>query len=315
MIVVMTTSEAPPRRRIGTAVCGAALGLLVAFMLVRSFGLDSGTVLAIPIAAFPYSAVGAVVLPGVLVALRFRRMALIACVLLVVQLVWLVPRFVPDEVAATGPRLRVATSNAYVGRVDPKALVDLVREQRVDVLAVEELTPEGVRALEAAGLHQLMPFRELHPEVDSSIYSRLPLSRAGLLDRPTTWPQVTAEVTVGDRTVRLVAVHTYFPVGDPLRWKEDLEALRTEAGPDVVLLGDFNATLDHAPMRSLLDAGLVDTHAELGRWAPTWPADKIALIQLDHVLHGSGLAAVDASEHTLPGTDHRAVVAELVLRG
>ncbi len=124
------------------------------------------------------------------------------------------------------------------------------------------------------------------------------------------------------RAVRLVAVHTYFPAGDPQRWTGDMTALRDEAsaaGSDLVVLGDFNATLDHAPMRSLLAAGLVDTHAELGRgWAPTWPVSGSPLpplIQIDHVLHGRGLAGVSASEHTLPGTDHRAVIAELALLG
>jgi endonuclease/exonuclease/phosphatase (EEP) superfamily protein YafD len=85
-----------------------------------------------------------------------------------------------------------------------------------------------------------------------------------------------------------------------------------------VLLGDFNATLDHAPMRALLAAGLVDAHAELGRgWAPTWPVNGRLppLIQLDHILHGRGLAAVSAGEHTIAGTDHRVVYAELAFLG
>ncbi|MEU0188040.1 endonuclease/exonuclease/phosphatase family protein [Streptomyces sp. NPDC006207] len=82
-------------------------------------------------------------------------------------------------------------------------------------------------------------------------------------------------------------------------------------------LGDFNASLDHSPMRKLLAAGLTDTQAELGQGlARTWPVGRALvppLIQLDHVLHGSGLVGVSAGERTVPGTDHRAVVAELAL--
>jgi endonuclease/exonuclease/phosphatase (EEP) superfamily protein YafD len=84
----------------------------------------------------------------------------------------------------------------------------------------------------------------------------------------------------------------------------------------MVLLGDFNATVDQAPLRALLAAGLTDAHEELGRgWAATWPTNHRLppLLQLDHVLHSSGLVAVAASEYTLLGTDHRAVVAELAL--
>jgi endonuclease/exonuclease/phosphatase family metal-dependent hydrolase len=302
-------------------ICGLALAGVATLAMVRLGGLDAGTLLAMPIAGLPHAAVGTAVLLLVLLALKSRWLTLLAVVLVVAELVWLVPRFIPKDthVPADAPKLRIATSNSHVGRIDAGALVELARSAQLDVLAVEELTYEGVRALDEAGMRELMPYREQHPEVDSSIYSRLPLSSGGLLQRPTTWPQTIAEATVGGRAVRLVAVHTYYPAGDPHRWTLDMEALRAEAGEagkDVVILGDFNATLDHAPMRALLGAGLVDTHAELGHgWAPTWPASGTLppLIQIDHVLHGTGLAAVSASEHTVPGTDHRVVVAELAL--
>jgi len=232
--------------------------------------------------------------------------------------VWLAPRFVDDgvEVPAGATRLRVATINAHLGGVDARALVDLVRDQRVDVLAVEELPPEAIPPLDAAGLRELFPYRELRPKDDSSLYSRLPFTTSGPLAAATTWPQTTGTINVAGRAVEFVAVHTYFPTGDAGLWANDLTALKTTAGENSVVLGDFNATLDHAPMRELLSAGLVDSHAELGNgWAPTWPADSVLppVVQLDHVLHGRGLAAVATSEHTLPGSDHRLVFAELAL--
>jgi endonuclease/exonuclease/phosphatase (EEP) superfamily protein YafD len=161
-----------------------------------------------------------------------------------------------------------------------------------------------------------MPFRELRPQDDSGLYSRLPITSSGALAASTTWPQARASIAAFGRTVDVVAVHTYYPAGHPSLWTRDLTALRSAAGENSVVLGDFNATLDHAPMRELLAAGLVDSHAELGNgWAPTWPADRLLppLMQLDHVLHGHGLAAVTTSERTLPGSDHRLVFAELAL--
>ncbi|GGM56945.1 endonuclease [Longimycelium tulufanense] len=321
-------AEQPPVSRRGRfrssvlLVCAVALAGVAALVMVRLTGLDAGTFLAMPVAAFPLVAVGTVGLLLAVLALKARWLAVTAVVLVVTELILLVPRFVPRDVVipADVPRLRIGTSNTYVGQIDARALVELVRAERLDVLAVQELTQQGVRELDEAGLRELMPYRELHPEVDSSIYSRLPLSRGGLLDRPTTWPQTTAELRVGGRAVKLVAVHTFYPAGDPQQWTVDLEALRDEAaaaGRDMVVLGDFNATLDHAPMRSLLAAGLVDTHAELGRgWAPTWPVGKAFLppsFQIDHVLHGPGLVAVSAREHTIAGSDHRVVTAELAL--
>lgn len=317
------------RGRVLVRLCRVALGggltASAVLLLVRLTGLDAGTPLAVPVVLLPYAAALSVLALGVMLAvpaLRSRWAVTAAAVLAAAQLAVLAPRFLPDgqQVPAAAVELRVATVNANVGGADPEALVRLVRDERIDVLAVQQLPTAGIAALTEAGLDRLLPHHELHPEYDSSIYSRLPLFLGGPLHADTAWPQTTAAVTVGGRTVRLVAVHTYYPVGDPRRWTRDMAALAAvarDSGPDMVFLGDFNATLDHAPMRDLLAAGLVDTHAELGRgWARTWPVGKTLvppLVQLDHVLHGSGLVGVSVGERTVPGTDHRAVVAVLAL--
>ncbi|MFC7219240.1 endonuclease/exonuclease/phosphatase family protein [Streptomyces polyrhachis] len=300
--------------------CRAALAGAAALLVVRLAGLDAGSVLASVVVFLPYAGVLAAVVLGTVLAvpaLRARGLAGVAGVVVVAYVVLLAPRFVADgrEVPPGTPELRVATLNTDGSGADPRALVDLVRRERIDVLAVEQLPADGVAALERAGLGKLLPHQELHPEYDSSLYSRLPLSRAGVTRIDTAWPQTTAEVTVGGRRIRLVAVHTYYPLGDPQRWTRDLEALAGLAGPDTVLLGDFNASLDHTPMRALLAAGLRDAHTELGHgWPRTWPADHPLLpplLPLDHVLHGPGLAALDTAEHTVAGTGHRAVVVGL----
>jgi endonuclease/exonuclease/phosphatase (EEP) superfamily protein YafD len=302
-------------------VFGVALATVALLLVVRAARLDTGTVFAVPIVLLPYVAVVTVAFTLLLLVAKAWRLAVVAGLLAVLQIVWLVPRVVADagEVPAGAPRMRVATCNTHRGQVDAAALVKLVRDQRIDVLALEELTDDGIRALDAAGMRELMPFQELHPEQDSSLYSRRPLTDAGLLDRPTAWKQVTAQVSVGGRSVRVIAVHTYYPAGDADRWTQDMRALQTEAvgdGGGLVMLGDFNATLDHGPMRELLSAGLTDTADELGHGlTPTWPenATMPPFVQLDHVLHGRALTGVSVRWYTLPGTDHRAVVAELAL--
>jgi endonuclease/exonuclease/phosphatase (EEP) superfamily protein YafD len=309
----------------GLLSCGVALTVSVALLVVRLTGLDAGTPLAVPMALFPYTtALSVLVLAAVTAVpvLRSRATVTVVAILTAAQVALVAPRFIParQSVPAQAVELRVATLNTDVGKADPRALVRLVRDERIDVLAVQQMPSAGVAALAEAGLGTLLPYQELRPEYDSSLYSRVPLTRGGPLDADTAWPQTTADVTVGGRTVRLVAVHTYYPLGDSRRWTRDMTALASVArrsGPDTVFLGDFNASLDHAPMRALLASGLRDTHAELGRgWAPTWPVGKPLLpplIQLDHVLHGSGLAGVSVGERTVPGTDHRAVVAVLAL--
>ncbi|MGW6059337.1 endonuclease/exonuclease/phosphatase family protein [Streptomyces sp. NPDC055189] len=313
--------------RLAYGVLLATLFTLFALLLIRLAGLDTGTPLAVPVILFPYAAVLSVLALATTLAfptLRSRRPILAAGLLAAAYVVLLVPRFVPHEqqhIPSQAAELRVATLNTHVGQGDARALVSLVKSERIDVLAVQELPSAGIKALAEAGLTRVLPHQELHPENDSSLYSRLPLTHGGPLRADTAWPQTTAQVKVGGRAVRLVAVHTYYPLGDADRWTRDMTALTSvarDSGPDTVFLGDFNASLDHAPMRDLLASGeLTDTHAELGEgWTSTWPTGKgllPPLLHLDHVLHGSGLAGISVDERTIPDTDHRAVIATLAV--
>ena len=91
-----------------------------------------------------------------------------------------------------------------------------------------------------------------------------------------------------------------------------------------LVVGDLNATTDHAPMRRLADAGFRSA-TELANegWQPTWPAHGRTsllgiplphLVQIDHVLLGPSLAAVGTHTLDIPGTDHRALVAEVAVK-
>jgi hypothetical protein len=55
-------------------------------------------------------------------------------------------------------------------------------------------------------------------------------------------------------------------------------------------------------------------------WQPTWPAYGVIdvagvelprVVQIDHVLVGPRLAAIESRTLAIPGTDHRALVAEV----
>ncbi|WP_185124016.1 endonuclease/exonuclease/phosphatase family protein [Streptomyces sp. TLI_185] len=315
----------------------SVLACVAVTVLARLLG--GGTVTPLPqLAVFlPYAALAAVV--AVLGALILRTWpgALAGAVLLAVSVLLLVPRFVPDpELVAeggrpAGDRLRVMTANVLEGGADPKKFVATVRQEAPDLLAVEELTPEAVRRLDAAGLARAFPHRVLRPESGvrgMGLYSRLPLRDAGLLAEPSTFPMPWAVVKLPAGPVRVQAVHTYPPL--PLaegRWSDDLAALarqsRATSGRQV-MLGDFNATLDHGPFREVLGAGLADVHDVLGSGiVRTWPSG-LPLAHLDHVLIGAnlggsgkedakrgGITAAAVHQRSIPGSDHLAVVADL----
>ena len=87
-------------------------------------------------------------------------------------------------------------------------------------------------------------------------------------------------------------------------------------GPPRVLAGDFNATLDHAELRRLLDRGYRDAAEQAGvALRPTWPAGRTLppTVTIDHVLADPRIRVISARSVAIPGSDHRGVLADLLL--
>ena len=296
--------------------------------LVRLLGLERGWP-AVQIVAFtPYAALAS--LAPLVITLATRRwwaaaVAGAACVALVACVV---PR--ASGSSASGPagvELRVMSTNMLKGGADATVIVDLVRVHRVDVLAVQEFTPDAERRLDAAGLPTLLPHSVRSPEVGvigSAIYSRHPLVDGATRTNPGDFLQAAATVRVsGALAVPVESVHPTPPALSS-RIREWVAGLRgqppaTPDGPPRVLAGDFNATVDHAEMRRLIDTGYRDAASSIGRGlTPTWPYaggfDGLAPpVAIDHVLVDRRIGVRDFRAFTVPDTDHRAIIATLVI--
>ena len=111
----------------------------------------------------------------IIAAATAQWLAVLLAIPAVILLIWQLPprRRISYQVPA-GPsresgsapamvRLRLLTVNAQGGAADPAALLRALRRHNVDVLAVQELTPQMVSRLAAAGLAQLLPFSHLDP--------------------------------------------------------------------------------------------------------------------------------------------------------
>ncbi len=219
--------------------------------------------------------------------------------------------------------LTVLALNLRHGSADAGQVMDLLYRAQPDIVAFAELTRGAVDRLRRAGLDDLWPHTTVEPsrqgDSGTGVYSRLPVRVCPPL-RETTMAMATVEVTVGGRVVRIVAVHAFPPLpGRTAAWRADLRSLRDQAtarATPLILLGDFNASVDHHAFRSVLATGMRDAHRAAGRTrVSTWPTGSVlpALLHLDHVLVSPELAVTGVSEHAVAGTDHRAVVAELRL--
>lgn len=246
-----------------------------------------------------------------------------AAALALAQLVLLVPQVTSDP-APDGTSLAVMTVNLNLGAAEAAAVVAAVRSHEVEVLAVQELTVEAERRLEAAGLSTALPFKVTDPGGSASgtgLWASRPLGR--LAPWEMTFRSSAAALTVAGRRVVVRSVHPFPPRwSDDSRWRADLTALRTSVAGDAdkevtVLLGDLNATVHHRELRRVMagggwrDAGEIVGAGVVRTWSPGHGVPP--LLDLDHVLVPGGLGARRHEVVDVAGSDHEGVVADLVV--
>jgi endonuclease/exonuclease/phosphatase (EEP) superfamily protein YafD len=244
---------------------------------------------------------------------------------------WLAPQFTGDNPApADGATpLVVMTTNFYAGEADAAEVVRAAEARDVGLLVVNEITFGTLAEMEEAGIDELLPYRIGEPSggVDGTmVFSRTPLGEATRL--ATTFESWQVSVGEGDDALTLLAVHPVAPVppAGSSTWRAEHETLlaAAEESGAALVLGDLNASPDHAVMRAWDDAGYRDSLELVNAgWSPTWPSNGLTpvpgvqlptLIQIDHVLVASALAVTGSSTVDVPGTDHRAVVATVARR-
>ncbi|MCL3777815.1 MULTISPECIES: endonuclease/exonuclease/phosphatase family protein [unclassified Actinomyces] len=122
----------------------------------------------------------------------------------------------------------------------------------------------------------------------------------------------------GHQRPTILGVHTIAPLKDTMEpWAQSVSRVVAQCAapaPGLVLAGDLNATLDHAPMRDL--GGCTDAALQAGGGGlSTWPVStRTPLLgsPIDHVLIDTATwtsTGVDLIE--VPGSDHRALVVTL----
>jgi endonuclease/exonuclease/phosphatase (EEP) superfamily protein YafD len=302
--------------------------------VVRLVGFERGPLVQL-LAFTPYVAAWSLLPLALSLALRRWWAAGVAAVV-VLAFAWVVlPRWIGSGSPASaggGQRIRVLTANIRFGGADPDALLALARDHRVDVLALQEYTKEAEAALDQAGISGLLPHRESHPAdggAGSAVFARFPLGGGGVRANTCGFLQAYAVAAVpGARPVVVESAHPAAPYGlENLDcWRADLagqpaasDPPATGDGPVRVLAGDFNSTLDHRALRRLLGRGYRDAAQTVGKgmvgtWGP-YDGSRVPPVTIDHILVDRRIGVRAVSVHRIPGSDHRAVLAELSVPG
>ena len=238
--------------------------------------------------------------------------------------------------------IRVMTWNTNGEAVSASDIAAAIVEHDVDVVSLPETSHSVGREialmLRESGHRMWVHHVDFYPEVrngpqawqttilispELGDYSVIDSSR----DRTSNTGQVPSAVVmpVSGEGPTIVAVHAVAPrPGAMEQWRADLRWIADQcpAGEDVILAGDFNATIDHTASLGT-DAGdvgnCVDAAVRTGAGhAGTWPAEAPALLgtPIDRVLaspnwiaEGSLVFGEDS------GSDHRALVVQLAPAG
>jgi endonuclease/exonuclease/phosphatase (EEP) superfamily protein YafD len=304
---------------LGIALSGAAL--------VRAVRPERSTVDIAITAATPWLLIPSGALLAGALATRRRSLAGLAAALVAYQAKctwpWARPSVSTGD-GARGPELRVAFANVWRSNTDVEAVLTELAAGEHDVVGLAEVTEQHLDAIEAVLPPSTYPWRRIEPDgPDGSrglaLVSRFPMEQVGKW-----WtqghPQLDATLLVpGALPFRLLVVHTWGPVGRNIGlWRAQFaEVAARAAGERTVIIGDFNATLQHRSFTRLVGTrwSVVGTRA-FGGWRATWPANRPwrpALFRIDHILAGPEISVRSGRAWRARGSDHRPVSAVLGL--
>lgn len=249
--------------------------------------------------------------------------------------------------AAQRMPLRVMTYNIKSYRAEAnddnyELLAAEITRQSPDLLLLQDaphLNRPG-RPLDPAMQAALAPYH-WHGVGQYVIASRHPLKdcRTGnLAHGGPPWPYLRCTVQVGTQAVTVVNVHTLTPrqglnaarsegAGGVEEWRENFGERLAQArrlADDVALLprplivaGDLNAPQASPVVQTLLATDLRDAYGEAGRgWGYTVGhalRPHLSFVRIDHILVSSELALIDAAAGSRWGSEHRPVVAWMLV--
>ena len=238
----------------------------------------------------------------------------------------------PDVPVAQRYDVTVLSWNTLGDSVPAQVIARAARENRATVVTLPETTEDRARQVARLLADDGADYRVFSSSQQTGIPARstslLVATSLGDYRRVTgigdthDVPSLVVDPAGGQNAPRIVAVHTLAPYAlDPVGWRADLAWAAARCSErNVLMAGDFNATLDHfsglgrsgGQLAACRDGAQATRNAAVG----TWPTSMPALIgtPIDHVLatpnwRFTGFRVL--SDEDSAGSDHRPVLARL----
>lgn len=214
---------------------------------------------------------------------------------------------------------RIMTLNTKQGAADAGRIVETVKNEHVEVLALQEVSWDLLNRLGTAGIANYLPYSVAAQQTwhDNGgvnvLYSAAPMTDAKQNLIPVESSNVpAATINFDGRKVRFGSVHPFSPrPRNQGLWNRSLDSLAQLRYYDnlYVLMGDFDSTWGHSSFRYILGGRFLDSGEQAGEGLyMTYPA-MLPIAEIDHIVHDKGVAVGDLETKYIPGSDHRALLA------
>jgi len=234
----------------------------------------------------------------------------------------------------TETSVRVMTWNTAGSATDPDLIARTAVAMDADIVALPETTQENGEAVAIAMReldHRMWVHNARYPGWDARSttilispelgdYSVIESSEDGSSNTSTV-PSAVAMPVNGDGPI-VVAVHVVAPRQEYMDdWRDDLQWVADQCADDnVIMAGDFNATIDHmagygtggGTLGRCTDAAAATGNGAVGTWSSAVPS--LLGTPIDHVMTSSGWRATGSVVITSlddSGSDHRPLVVQL----
>ena len=213
-------------------------------------------------------------------------------------------------------RLKVLYANLHEPNTNYKKVLDLVKKERPDVVALLEPNESWLKSLNLKSKYPHAIEKPLNNKFGIALYSKFAFEAKPLVSLGDDLPNVIiVPVLARGKRVLLSLVHAIPPLSleyysqDRRLFRRLATYLRNDPG-NVVLMGDFNGTV-YSYFYKILTDGASLKDAALGRGiGKTWDvnSDFMHLI-IDHILYRGDLRLLDYKRGPDIGSDHYPLIA------
>ena len=231
------------------------------------------------------------------------------------------PWYFDAENSETGTDLDLLLANVLSSNTEYERLFDLLDAENPDVIVLLEVSPDWL--VELAALRSEYPYSYAEARDGNfgiALFSRLPIKSADHVDSPPFgYPTINASLTVGEKSLHIVATHPVIPVSKKFyearnEQLESLPGLLQKPAGATILIGDLNTGMWEPNYRALVKTtGLKNTRRGFGA-VPTWPTFMpFAMIPIDHVLVSAEIGVKSVRTGRRIGSDHLPLIVTLAL--